>query len=413
MNSLCAQSNFVNVKLARPILATYDFAQTEPSIAINPNNSKEMIAGSIVNDYYYSSDGGSTWQSKSLKSKYGVWGDPVMMFDKHNAAYYFHLAQYKKVFIDRIVCQRASSMDGKFSKGSFPAPNGKKAQDKHWLAYSHQKDAFYMTWTQFDTYGSKNSLDSSVIMFSKSMNHGKSWSKPLRISKWSGDCMDGDKTVEGAYPTVDKEGNIYVVWSSENGLCFQKSHDNGQTWLKEERIIGKLFGGWDLSIPGIQRCNGFPVLLADTSAGLHTGRLYLNWSDQRSGEDDTDIWLTYSDDQGQNWVNPIRVNQDQGKKHQFFSWMAIDQSDGKLYVVYFDRRNHEDLKTDVYLSVSSDGGNHFQDHLISEKPFVPDAKVFIGDYNNISAVKGVIRPIWPRMDEGKISLMVALIDNLK
>ena len=81
-----------------------------------------------------------------------------------------------------------------------------------------------------------------------------------------------------------------------------------------------------------------------------------------------------------------------------------------MYVVYFDRRNYSDLNTDVYLSVSKDGGRTFEDLRISEKPFVPDPKVFLGDYNNIAAFDGIVRPIWPRMDKQKITLWTALIN---
>ena len=35
---------------------------------------------------------------------------------------------------------------------------------------------------------------------------------------------------------------------------------------------------------------------------------------------------------------------------------------------------------------------------------------FFGDYLNISAVNNIVRPVWPRMDDGKISLWTALID---
>ena len=38
-------------------------------------------------------------------------------------------------------------------------------------------------------------------------------------------------------------------------------------------------------------------------------------------------------------------------------------------------------------------------------------KVFFGDYLNISSVNGIIMPIWPRMDQRKISLWVAPINK--
>jgi len=69
-------SQFKNVQLPLPKKADYYYSQVEPSIYINPKNTDEIIAGSVMNDYYYSSDAGYTWTSKSIKSKWGVNGDP-------------------------------------------------------------------------------------------------------------------------------------------------------------------------------------------------------------------------------------------------------------------------------------------------------------------------------------------------
>ncbi len=405
-----SQSEFKNIQLPRPKKAQYSYSQCEPSIAINTNKPNELIAGSLMNDYYFSQDTGRTWISSSIKSKYGVWGDPVLMFDKNNAVYYFHLAKYKNVYIDRIVCQRAESLDAKFSRGTCTAPNGKKAQDKHWFAYDSKNDIIYLTWTQFDKYNSKNPADSSTILFSKSIDSGETWTTPFRISKFAGDCLDSDNTVEGAVPAVGPNGELYVTWTGPKGLCFQTSNDQGKTWLSVEKIIGKQFGGWDLKVPGINRCNGLPVLHCDTSNSKFRGRLYLNWADQRNGEKNTDIFVTYSDNQGETWAEPIQVNQDRTQKHQFFTWMAVDQVNGNLYFVYFDRRNYSDLKTDVYLSISNNGAQTFDDKRVSEKPFMPNEKIFFGDYINISAYNGIVRPVWPRMDNGKITLWTAIVN---
>lgn len=409
--NISGQSKFKNVRIPRPPMATYEYSQVEPSIAIYHTNPKEMIAGSVMNDFYYTSDGGKSWKSTTIESKYGVNGDPVLMFDKHGMSYYFHLSNPKKgSYLDRIVCQTSPTISGKWNEGTFPAPNGTKAQDKHWVSYSHKKDEIYLTWTQFDEYGSKKETDSSVILFSKSNDKAKTWSNPVRISKHAGDCIDSDKTLEGAVSTVGVNGELVVVWASEKGLCLQKSLDGGNTWLKEEKVIQKLVGGWDLKVPGIGRCNGFPVLICDTSQSAYRGRIYLNWADQRNGETNTDVFLSYSDDLGETWSTPMRVNQDETTSHQFFTWMAVNQQNGNLFVVYFDRRNYIDNQTDVYMSVSIDGGNEFEDSRISQSPFTPTEDVFFGDYINIAVSDGKVRPIWPRMDNGKISLWVALID---
>lgn len=408
--SACAQVKLV--KLDVPADHTYEFSQVEPSIAINPNKPNEMIAGSVLSDYYYSKDGGKSWQSKTLKSKYGVYGDPVMIFDNKGRAYYFHLANVSFVkHLDRIVCQWDDEISGDFQNESYSEPLGTKVQDKHWVVVDPYNNNLYMTWTQFDAYDSDNPLDSSFIMFAKSVDQGKSWSKPMRISKHGGDCLDGDNTVEGAVPAIDAQGNLIVTWTGPQGLVLQRSEDGGTTWLTEERLIEPQIGGWDYSIPGIYRANGLPILKCDLSQGPHRGTLYLNWSDQKNGVDDTDVWLLKSTDGGLTWSERIRVNQDGPGHHQFFTWMTVDQSTGYLYFVYYDRREYMDAHTDVFVSVSRDGGATFKDMKISNTPFFPAADIFFGDYLNIDAVNGEIRPIFPRMDNGKISLWVGLLND--
>ncbi|MFN5845412.1 MAG: sialidase family protein, partial [Flavobacteriia bacterium] len=345
-----AQTAFKSVKLEPSSLMAMIYGQSEPSIAIDPKNPNIIAAGAILNEYYYSMDGGETWKSTKLKSKYGVWGDPVLMFDTTGKFYYFHLANYKKTsWIDRIVCQSSNSVDGKFNQGTFPKPNGTKAQDKHWTVLDPATNTIYMTWTQFDAYDSKDPKDRSIIVFSKSADQGATWSDPIRISKFDGDCLDGDNTVEGAVPAVGQNGEIYVTWTGPKGLVMQRSLDGGKTWLAEEQQLHVQHGGWELKIPGMFRANGLPILVSDLSNGLNRGNLYLNWCDQKNGENDTDSWLSVSKDGGENWSEPVKVNQDASKRHQFFTWMTIDQANGNLYFVYYDRRNYDDSRTDVYV----------------------------------------------------------------
>lgn len=412
------QKDFKRVQLPLPKGNTYPYAQVEPSIAIHPDNPKIIAVGTVLDDYYFSKNGGKSWKSFTLKSPYGVYGDPVLTFDTKGKLYYFHLSSFPGVHLDRIVCQTSISKKKKekyleFTEGTFPKPNGTKVQDKHWVAVHPETNELYLTWTQFDAYHSNQPGDSSIIVFSKSKDQGATWSDPIRISKFAGDCLDGDNTVEGAVPAVGPNGEIYVTWTGPKGLVFQRSIDGGETWLAEEQKIHAHVGGWALNIPGIYRANGLPILKCDLSDGPNRGTLYLNWCDQQNGEDDTDVWLSKSTDGGRTWSERIRVNQDEPGKQQFFTWFTIDKSTGYLYFVYYDRRAHSDAHTDVYMSVSRDGGNTFVDTRVSDQPFLPDESKFFGDYLNIEAVNGEIRPVWPRMDNGNISLWMALINELE
>lgn len=187
------------------------------------------------------------------------------------------------------------------------------------------------------------------------MDAGESWTTPIRINKTAGDCINKDNTVEGAVPAVGPNGEVYVSWAGPGGLVFNKSTDRGEHWL-EETVITSMPGGWDFAIPGIFRANGLPITACDVSNGPHRGTIYVNWTDQRNGENDTDVWLVKSNDGGISWSEPVRVNDDESQHHQFFTWMAIDQTNGYIYFVFYDRRNYDGDSTDVYMALSTDRG---------------------------------------------------------
>jgi hypothetical protein len=407
------QSQYENIQISGS-----EKTPCEPSIAINPLNPDEIVAGAVLNFVYYSHDGGRTWTGNKLKSSYGVWGDPVILADYEGNFYYFHLSDptgrnwSSEEILDRIVCQKSTDGGKTWSNGSYMGFAHPKDQDKEWAAVDPISNQLYVTWTQFDKYGSKNfPEDQSNILFSTSTDGGETWSEAVRINQLPGNCLDKDSTTEGAVPAVGANGEIYVAWSFDEKIYFDRSLDKGKTWLAEDKIVANQPGGWTHDIPGLQRCNGMPMTAVDRSEGPHHGRVYVCWADQRNGEDNVDIFLAYSDDKGDSWSKAVRVNNDKTKRHQFLPWMTTDPITGVVYVVFYDRRNYKDNKTDVFLARSLDGGQSFTNECISESPFEPFRFQFFGDYNHISAYGGRVRPIWTRMENGKLSIWTAIIED--
>jgi hypothetical protein len=240
----------------------------EPSICIDPKNPQYMVAGSNIANIYTSQDTGRTWRITTQNSSFGVWGDPVFEVDTAGNFYHFHLSnpEYGN-WIDRIVCQKSTDHGRKWNNGSYTGLNGKKAQDKHWVDIDRRTNKIYMTWTQFDKYDSKNPKDRSNILFSKSVDGGETWSSAAKINQKDGDCLDSDNTVEGAVPAVGPNGEIYVAWAGPDGIRFDRSLDEGKSWLKKDRLVSNNPGGWEFDIPGINRCNGLPITSCDNSNG--------------------------------------------------------------------------------------------------------------------------------------------------
>jgi hypothetical protein len=388
----------------------------EVAIAISPLNPNIMAGGANISSFYRSTNGGLNWsESQLVSNNLGVWGDPVVLFDSLGNLYYGHLSNpISGWWIDRIVVQKSTDNGITWNDGvGIGQGISPQAQDKEWLAVDHTQSPYrgtiYVTWTEFDSYGSSNPSDSSRIRFSKSTDQGNSWTPAVTISDRSGDCIDSDNTDEGAVPTVGPNGEIYVSWAGPVGLMFDKSTDGGQTW-GTDIFVSSIPGGWDFDVSGIYRANGLPITMCDISNSPYNGYIYIVWSDQRNGATDTDIFMSRSTNGGTTWTPPIKVNDDNTTRQQFFVWSTIDYSTGHLWFVFYDRRNTTGAATDVYVAKSTDGGDTFENFKVSESSFTPTSSVFFGDYTNIAAWDGKIYPFWMRL-QGTLSVLITIIED--
>lgn len=390
----------------------------EVSIAINPTNPLNLAAGANIDYYYYSTNGGLSWtQGRLTSSAYRVYGDPCLVYDALGNLYYGHLSNPPSpgYWIDRIVVQKSTNGGVNWNDGAgigFSPP--RKNQDKEWLiadmTNSPYRHNLYVSWTEFDYYGSTAPTDSSRILFSRSTDAGITWSTPVRLSDRAGDCVDEDNTVEGAVPAVGPNGEVYTSWSGPLGIMFDKSTDGGVTWGSDV-FVSTQPGGWDFMIPGIYRCNGMPITVCDVSNSPYRGTIYINWSDQRNGLSNTDVFISKSTDGGTTWSPARMVNNDLTSAQQFFTWMTIDQTTGYVYTVFYDRRGTAANATDVYVARSTDGGETFSNFKVSQSSFTPTSSVFFGDYTGIAAHNRKIYPIWMRLDGSALSVWTAIIND--
>ncbi len=409
-----SSAQYTNVQISDPSSTTPE----EVTIAINPNDSTKLVAGANLQYYFFSTNAGLSWEQRLLPN--GDAGDPCVIFDANGRAYYAHLSNNfgsGGYWLDRLTVHRSDDGGATWFDSLTTPIDSPKQQDKEWLSCDYTNSSFrnnlYMAWTEFDLYGSTSPTDSTQILFSRLINGTNQWTTPIRISDKGGNCLDGDSTVEGAVPAVGPNGEVYVAWAGPKGILFDRSFDGGATF-GTDTFVTSMPGGWDYGVPGIYRCNGLPMTVCDISSSPHRGTIYILWADQRNGENNTDIFIVKSTDRGDSWSSPKRVNTDTGSAQQFFPSIAIDQSNGNLSVVFYDRRNYAptDSLTDVFLATSTDGGETWNNAKISQSPFLPKSNIFFGDYTHIAAHNGMVRPIWMRLDTTKLSVWTAIIPNI-
>ena len=137
----------------------------EVAIAINPTNPNYVSAAANINHFFRSTDGGLTWQTSFLTSSFGVWGDPSVIYDDQGNLYFGHLSNppFPGYWIDRIVVQRSTNNGLTWNDGAGVGFLSPRNQDKEWLAADMHSQLYkgniYMTWTEFDDYGSTNSSE--------------------------------------------------------------------------------------------------------------------------------------------------------------------------------------------------------------------------------------------------------------
>jgi hypothetical protein len=221
------------------------------------------------------------WTPVVVNPPQGFYGDPVFKISNQGVVYLAHLAKNKSgvwpKFFDRIVFERSEDSGKTFTSTDVGFHEG-KMQDKPWFSMDEWQGSkgygnVYLSWTEFDDYGSKESKDSSRIWFARSVDGGRNFETPVVISDVSGDAQDDDGTAEGANVAISPDGVLHAVWSRNDTIWYDCSRDCGKTWGKDQ-FVARQIGGWNHSgVRSTMRVNGMPVIQSDAY-----GNVYVTYS---------------------------------------------------------------------------------------------------------------------------------------
>ncbi len=380
---------------------------SEPSVAVNPLNPKQVVAVfQYVAQAGYSNDAGKTWKLATgvAPSNYRMSGDVSTAFDDKGHAlicfiafdklgttnYWGHGATRNGIYVRRSLDGGSSWEPDLRTVVAQPTTPGVPFEDKPYLVAdvgerSPYKGNLYVGWTRW-------TLTDSRMLFARSTDDGVTWSNPLEISQVRGLPRDDNGALEGFDGAVGPDGTLYAVWAVTDRIVFTESHDGGKTFSKTRDIVTTAPTMFDLA--GMERANGFPQIAIDPRGGAQGGPIYVTWSDYRNG--DIDVFAIVSKDHGRTWSAPARVNDDpiHDGADQFFQWLAVDPVSGAVNVAFYDRRGDaEDKKQIVALARSIDGGKTFSNCAWIQTPFDPTG-VFMGDYIGLAAWGGRVYGAW-------------------
>jgi hypothetical protein len=426
-------------------------SQNEPTVAVDPRDTDVVVAGSndycaqIVNDdtwagYYRSTDGGATWSDSLLPGypedssaaglaspahgKCGAAGDPTQVFDTGGRLFYGFICFNRAQPVNGSVYVATYDQDGAryvrtvlVDRGTPSANFAGLFQDKINITADQTSGArsgyVYVAWAKYSGYAPNN-----VILFSRSIDHGQTFSRPIRVTPGLAQEQFADLAV-GLDGAVYLTFRTYAVPSSAgNAIWLVKSTDGGVTWSQPSLVASitpfdsTQFGGDDCGDGPFACATGltysrFASLSAVTAdaTGVH-----VVWSaENASGQ--AKIYLRNSLD-GLSWPNPAATLDSVPVGHQYFPDIA--SADGVIRVVFYDSRadaayspslppgdtadgKNSGGAVDTFAASSSDGGSTWTETKVSTvssnynwETHGARRDPFWGDYIYVSAVPGAV-----------------------
>jgi hypothetical protein len=436
-------------------------AQNEPTIAVDPRNPSIVIAGSndycsapvngdVWAGYYRSTDGGAHWQDSLLpgypmdSSAAGLAspahgscaaaGDPTQAFDGSGRAFYGLICFNRSKPINGSNYVATYDQDGAHYVRTVliavGTPSGNASgsglfQDKINLAVDQSlghptSGNVYVAWAQYAGRAANN-----VILFSRSTDHGATFSPPMRVSPGLGEdqftalAVGPDGTVYLTYRTIAHQG------PTTNTIQVERSTDGGQSFSKPQTIAqfqpfdsNQFTGGTASADCGDAPFNCASGLTFSRFASLSgvaadASGVHVVWSGELpSGQ--AKIFVRNSSD-FIHWSTATTLDT-VSKGHQYFP--AIASADGVITTVFYDSRNdaayaptlppgdtaagsNSGGAVDTFIAQSSDGGVTWSERQITDvssnynwethgSRLVP----FWGDYIYVSAVPGGLNVTW-------------------
>ena len=218
----------------------------------------------------------------------------------------------------------------------------------------------------------------AYVFFTASRDGGDSWSHRA-ASPYDREVG----RVKQADLAIDRKGRLYLSyvqcqsWSpndcggSNADLMLSISQDGGATWVSRGKIAT------------ISNSYSAPVLVANTTHGLHAGNLYSVRSTLVDGQ--MRILVSTSTDGGKNWGAELPVH-GAGTASQLTP-AAVVADDGALAVSWIDRyADQPGAPMQPMVALSSDGGASFSAPLpLITKPRKNDSDFYLNDGNSLAA----------------------------
>jgi hypothetical protein len=396
----------------------------EPQIASDPHNGKNIVlvwqqdrfnadGGAVSNVVGVSHDGGNSFHEVLVSDLSLCTGgtdqrssDPWLSWGPDGTLYLASLT-FSEMPQNSLVAgptelevQRSTDAGETWSPGVYVQPADEIYNDREAVVADPTRPGrAYFTFVL--RYGSMG--ESGIEEFASTANDGATWTTPVPIYV-PPPAMLTDPTLL----LVNPDGSLLNLFIVANLTPFlpaavpridweimsQRSTNAGQTWT-DPVTIATIYPAAPVDPQSGKVVRAYPLISAALAPG---GTAYVAWNVIPSGGGSSTIDIAHSTNGGVSWSSPTLVKQSPAQA--FLPSLAIAK-DGTIAVTYDDTRNDsgtgsdDNFTTDVWLSLSHDGGNtwaesHFAGPFnMATAPESDSAGVsglFVGDYQGLTAL---------------------------
>jgi hypothetical protein len=279
--------------------------------------------------------------------------------------------------------------------GLLSGVNARDAADKEFIDWDPAHGRLLLTWSNFtSTAFAPGGVEISSTYCDNVLSGSPTWSPRQIIAKRA---EDG----QASCPRFRVGTNdAYVVWRAFPGgnnqnVGFAVSHDDGATWSAPVDIAPTNFFTMDQAL-GNDRNNTSPSVAVNYA----NGNVYVVYGNNNN-HDGADVMLQRSTNGGASFSAPVTLNARPGNDGpQWFPWVTVDQSSGRVHVFYYDQGPQSGDVTETSWLYSDDNGVSFSaQNPLTDRPFHAGygndtGQPNIGDYNQAVAQNGELFAVW-------------------
>ncbi|HVF35016.1 MAG TPA: PKD domain-containing protein, partial [Candidatus Saccharimonadia bacterium] len=389
-----ASPNFLNGVERR---VTTPAGAAESAVAINPVDSNLVIAGTngpgSGQKMWRSTDGGVTWLGPIALAN--TCCDPTVAWSPDGTVAYAGALSTVIGSGTNVLFYR--STDNGASWNLAKTLSTLNQSDKEYMHVDYQvgsahRGNIYMAWH-----------DGNVQKFNRSTDGGVTWGTTQ--------TLDSASRGIGSDVTSDKTGNVYFFFPTTSGGSNAKQirvlkSTNGGASFAAATTVSATNADFDFPIPAFETRRAFVYVSADVdrSSGPYANSIYASWTDTSTAENNNTasanhavVKVAYSRNGGSTWtVTTAHSTADVSSVDRFNQWLSVDQN-GRVFVAYYDTRHSTNRTgTDMYYSMSSDGGQTWgtaQRLTATTSKNITDTFEW-GDYNGMDMVLNDIMAIY-------------------